>query len=74
MKEYRFSLRGKDYYTHTEYFKTLKECKNALKKEFNSIQYMFIDFNEIHSIMIDTLEDNIIIDTKILMGKEFIIT
>jgi len=72
MKEYRFSIRGKNYDTFTEYHKTLNECKNALKKELNGISYMFIDDSE--NIMIDTLEDNIIIDTKILRGKEFIIS
>ena len=73
MKEYRFSIREKNYFTYSEYHKTMANCKKALKKELYGISYMF-NFDDIESIMIDTLENNIIIDTKIFKGKEFIIS
>ena len=74
MKEYRYSIRDDGtYYTDTEYYETVKQCKDELYKFMNSL-YFSSYFGNDTSIMIDTLEDNIIIDSKIIKGKEFIIT
>jgi hypothetical protein len=71
MKLYRFSIRENNYDTYSEYHETLNECKKVLKKELNGIDYMFKD---IKSIMIDIIENDIIIDTVVIKGKEFILS
>jgi hypothetical protein len=71
MTVYRFSIREENYDTYSEYHKTLNDCKKALKKELNGVGYIFKD---IKSIMIDTIENDIIIDTTVIKGKEFIIS
>ena len=73
MKEYRFSIREKNYTTFTEYHATMKKCMDTLKKELSSMCYYLYKEN-IVSIMIDTLEDNIITNVKMLKGEEFIIS
>ena len=71
MKEYRYSIRDNETFdTTTEYFKRLKDCKKAM---FYILSVIYMFSTDI-SIMIDTLENNIIINTKILKGKEFIIS
>jgi hypothetical protein len=71
MTLYRFSIRKENYDTYCEYHKTFKDCKKALKKELNDIEYTV---ENIKNIMIDTIENDIIINTKVYKGKEFIIS
>ncbi len=75
MIEYRYSVRNNIWSFNglsdtTEYFKTLKECKKELTKTLSIIYIFDTDL----SIMIDKLDNNIIVDTKVLKGKEFIIS
>ena len=74
MKEYRFAIRELKYNLNrgdsVEYFKTLKECKKELINEMSMLDFLGREYNAI----IDVLENNIITSTKIIKGKEFIVT
>ena len=70
MKEYRYSITDSKNDIITEYAKTYKECK---AKMFDSLHWLYT-FSKDISIMIDTIDNNIITNTRILKGKEFIIS
>jgi len=71
MKEYRISIRMKNFDTTTEYYKTMKKCLKVLKEELLLLYYIQ---DEILAIEIDTLENYIITNVKVLKGKEFTIS